>query len=120
MRQRRVDREVVALAVRIERRQQWVVDHELSALGERAIALVAADTALGGRPWAWAVDDVIAGIAQLGRQLVRESDVAVCDEDAAHGCLLEHQCLRGSALPPRPAGWSGPTPWGRRSSGGPL
>src|SRR5215813_4231265 len=80
----RVNGEVVSLTQRVQGGEPRVVDHQIGAFGERAIAFIAADAALSGRPRAWTVDDAVAGLAQLGRELFGEGDIAMSNQDGAH------------------------------------
>src|SRR5262252_6248113 len=98
----RVNGAVVSLSQRVQGGKLRVVDHQIGAFGERAIAFIAADAALSGRPWARTVDDAVAGLAQLGRELLGEGDIAMSDEDGAHDSLSCPQSRPKLRVSPRP------------------
>ena len=103
----------VSLTQRVQGGEPRVVDHQIGAFGERAIACIAADAALSGRPRARTVDDAVAGLAQLGRELFGEGDIAMSDEDGAHDSLSFALSLAPSCAC-RHARWGGlryPSGW---------
>src|SRR5712692_1325559 len=56
---RRFDRQVVTVVLGVQPGEVWIVDHQVGRLGQRTIALVAADAALDWSPRSSAVDDAV-------------------------------------------------------------
>src|SRR5207244_1392191 len=79
-----VDRQVVGLAEVIHPDQLGVINHQVCALRERAVAAVATNAAQLRWPRSSAVDDPIAAHTQLGCEFFGESLIVVGYENGAH------------------------------------